>query len=125
MHQTTDKDFAEFKASFLEWAEKLGFTLRYRFYFEAHPLNNAFAQIQCDHLGRSCTVTLNTELSEEAFSWWRGPKLTGRHEALHLVHSRLSWLGRCRFVDDSEIGEEDEAIVRMLERLLPEEVEKI
>lgn len=46
-------------------------------------------------------------------------KQSAKHEAIHLLISRLEKCGRARYVSDSEIYEAGEELVHKLEDLIP------
>jgi hypothetical protein len=114
--KTTKRDFAAFKKAFLRWQRDLN-RQEYTAYFEHCPLkNDAVANLSTNHRGKVCVARLATSnsLDREDFD----AESIGKHEAIHLLIGRLSWLGSCRFLADDEIGEEDEAVVSVLERVL-------
>jgi len=113
--KTTKADFKLFKETFLMWQQRLGLT-QYDTYFQHMELDGKYAEICIDHLGKVATVRLNIDSANE------GPQMDvrihARHEAIHLLLSRLSWLGQARYIETQDLEEEEEAIVRRLEKVL-------
>ena len=120
--KTTKGEYERFKGSFLKWQEKFS-KLDYKIYFQHVVLvpNDSYARIETNITGRVATVNFNANIDDDAYKEWEGPETSGRHEAIHLLIARLAWLGGCRYIDSEEIGEEDEAIVRILEKVLETE----
>ena len=110
--KTTKADFNLFKKAFIAWQYKLGLT-QYDAYFEHVFLKGLYAQIYIDQMGKSCTVRLNKEAGP-VYS----PKDHAKHEAIHLLLSRLSWLAQARYIENHDIEEEEESLVRRLEKVL-------
>lgn len=110
--KTSKAYFNRFKASFLEWQERLGLT-QYATYFHLEELPNAFAQIHIQQLDMIATVTLSKTHPDDEVA-----EDLGRHEAVHLLIHRLKWLGEDRYIASSDLMEECEAIVMRLEKVL-------
>lgn len=115
--KTTAKEFERFKKSFKYWQEKLGLH-EYRIDFFHKQLKDNYAQIMTSEIGKTATVCLTTKLDSEDVKCWGGPEVTGKHEAIHLLVRRLTWLARSRHCSENDIDEEDEKIVRRLEDVL-------
>lgn len=116
MIKLTKKDFNKFKSTFIEWQTKLGL-LDYKVAFAFEPLNGVYADIAVNQTGKIAMVRLSSELDDAVVD---GLDVEGsaKHEAIHLLLSRLCWLGTARYLNDGEIPEEDERIVRRLEKVL-------
>lgn len=115
--KTTQKQFNEFKKSFLHWQQAFGLT-QYRVTFDMDKLDNSYAEIRIDEMGKCCTVTLCSEYTGRHEIASFDPTGSGRHEALELLIHRLSWLGGCRYLEESDIREEAHAVIRRIEAVL-------
>ena len=115
--QTTKKEFEVFKEEFMRWIDKLGIN-EYRIDFFLDPLDDSFAEITINHMGRAVKVALSDNISKRDRSAGHDIKSHAKHEALHLLIGRLCWLGEERHLSDGAIYEESEKLVRKLEDLL-------
>jgi len=113
--KTSKKYFERFKAEFLRWQKELGLT-QYRESFAHKNLDKAFAQLYTQQIDKLFVAYLNTNIEGDMPD--DGPEAHARHEALHLLLSRLVWLGSSRYIAESELDEEAEAIVVRLEKVL-------
>ncbi len=113
--KTSKAYFERFKKEFLRWQKELGLT-QYRIKFYHIKLDGMYAQTHTIQKGKLVNVALSTDIEEPKFD--EGPESHARHEALHLLLSRLSWIAECRYIEDSDIGEEEEAIVVRLEKVI-------
>ncbi len=110
-------EFARFKKKFLEMQDILG--LRgYKVYFEFGSLKDSHAMITINQTGAVCSVTYNNETLENNSVDRPSPEECATHETIHLLISKLSWLGRERYLNCGEIHSEEESIVRVLEKIL-------
>ncbi len=117
MKKTSKAEFNRFKKEFLRWAELLGLQ-GYKIYFYHEPLEDEYAEIKISEQGKVADVSLSSKLSDNEKRMWPGPEVDGRHEAIHLLLNRLTFLGNSRFVGCSEICHEEEKVVRILEKVL-------
>ena len=110
--------FETFKETFLYWQKELGL-MQYRIQFEHKDLECPYAEI-CVHEDDKFAhvVCQNKYSSQQDADTDKGPESHARHEACHLLISRLEWLGNQRCIRDGEIYDEDEAIVVRLARVL-------
>lgn len=109
--------FKRFKDSFLYWQKKFGL-MEYRVYFLQEFLDDNYAEIRTNIEGKLAHVVLNTEWDKDDVATDDGPEDHAKHEAVHLLLARLAWLGRSRYICDTDINEEDEAVVVRLARIL-------
>lgn len=109
--------FERFKKAFTKLQTELGL-MQYRITFEHKKLDRAFAKLYSDQKSKSAIAILNTEIDDDTIDEYGTPEESAVHEVIHLLLSRLVWLGESRYLFDNEIDEEDESIVRRLERLL-------
>ena len=84
--KTTKADFNAFKKSFIDWQNKLGLT-QYDVCFEHAVLKSLYAQITTNQMGKTATVRLNRDTGTGVVS---KPQDDAKHEAIHLLLSRLS-----------------------------------
>ena len=111
--KTTVADFKLFKTSFLDWQVRLGLT-QYEAYFEHVQLDGKYAEIDINQIGKVVTARLSKEIGD-VLSY---PASDAKHEAVHLLLSRLSWLGQARYIENQDLEEEEEAIVMRLMHVL-------
>lgn len=117
MKKTSKAHFERFKAAFIEWQHKLGLThYRASYVHKYHPEN--YAEITVQQLGKCATVLLTTELTGVSADSKLTPEEHAKHEAIHLLLSRLTWLGQARYIERDDLAEEEEAIVCRLEKVL-------
>ncbi len=117
--KTTKLDFEVFQEEFLRWVELFGLK-EYELLF--YHLDT---KIQGTPLDASLLVNSEGKFAEVTFSLTvcckRGrnhAKDCAKHEAIHLLLEKLTWIAGCRFLNDGEIKNENEAIVRRLEKVL-------
>lgn len=115
--KTTRKDFNLFKKTFLYWQHKLGLTHYEVIFKHEHIQEDTWADILINEDGKIATVRFNTSYGDYCKAELN-PARSGRHEAIHLLINRLGWLGSCRYIETSDLNEENEAIVRRLEKVL-------
>lgn len=115
--KTSKAYFGRFKKEFLRWQQLLGLT-QYRIDFFHEKLDNLFAGMTVWEKDKIARVSLATEISKDSTNIDPGPEEHAKHEAIHLLIHRLSWLGGCRYIKDDELAEEAEAIVVRLEKVL-------
>ncbi len=109
--------FDRFKKAFTYWQERLGLTqYRVSFTHKYHP--DDYAEITIQQLGKCATVLLTTELTGPSADSKLSPEDHAKHEAIHLLLSRLTWLGMSRYIEQQDLAEEEEAIVVRLEKVL-------
>jgi len=116
--KTTQKDFRIFKATFNQCVEAYGLK-GWQITFKHEDLEGKFACIRRHMEGRHATVSLATVWPSNEDDGWEGPEYSGRHEAIHLLLARLTYLAGSRFLDPYELDNEEERLVRVLEKLLP------
>ena len=111
--KTSKAEFNEFKKAFLEYVEL--FSLKgYRIIFEHVELKDEYAQINRDHDGRVVVVKFNLRKYVDMGS----PTDEARHEAIHLLLTGLHYWASCRYVLPDQINNEEEKIVRVLEKVI-------
>ena len=119
--KTSKAYFNRFKKEFLRWQRLLGLT-QYRIDFFHESLRQAdgttyYAQAEIFESDKFVKVTLTTQIKDSSID--TGPESHARHEAIHLLIHRLTWLAESRFnLTSGDIDEEAEAIVVRLEKVL-------
>ena len=112
-----NKDFALFQKEFKKWQKLFGLT-GYRVYYEYEPEDGCFASLTVDQGNMVATVKLNNKLPDKDKPH-RDVRRSAKHEAIHLLVSRLEKNGRYRYTSESEIYESTEELVFRLENLIP------
>jgi len=112
-----DADFELFQSEFKRWQKVFGLT-GYKVYFKYEPEEGYFATLSVDQGNMVATVTLNSELPDKDKPF-KDIKRTAKHEAIHLLVSRLEQNGRYRHASSGEIYEATEELVNRLEDLIP------
>ncbi len=115
--KTSKKYFERFKTEFLRWQQLFGLT-QYRIDFFHEKLNCRYAEMTIWEAEKAAKVTLSTEISKSSVMVDEGPEAHAKHEVIHLLINRLSWLGSCRYITDDDLGEECEAVVTRLGKVL-------
>ena len=115
--KTSKAYFERFKAEFLRWRDLLGLK-QYRLDFFHEKLDCQYAGMIIWEKEKAARVTLNTEIRKDSAKVDEGPEAHAKHEVIHLLIHRLSWLGGCRYITDDDLAEECEAITVRLEKVL-------
>jgi len=111
-----NKDFAEFQSEFKKFQKLFGLN-GYKVYFKHEEIDGAFADISVNQGNMIATVRLCRGLPEED-KLHKDIKQSAKHEALHLLLSRLVQNGRYRYTTEDEISEAAEEIIHKLEDLI-------
>lgn len=111
-----NRDFELFQREFKRWQDKFGLT-GYKVYFKYGLLEKSFADIRVNQGDMVATVTLNNELPDKERPH-RDVRCSAKHEALHLLISRLELAGHYRYSSENEIYEAAEELVHKLEDLI-------
>ncbi|OHB57732.1 MAG: hypothetical protein A2173_03800 [Planctomycetes bacterium RBG_13_44_8b] len=116
--KTSKAYFNRFKKAFLYWQEKLGLT-NYRVHFELKYLSEEYASIDIDEETQIALVTL-TDTIEPGINTRGdvGPEFHGKHEAIHLLTFKLCYLAQKRWINQEQVMNEWEVLVRRLEKVL-------
>ena len=112
----TNKDFELFQKEFKKWQKLFGLT-GYKLYFKHEPLDGSFACISTKIGDMIATVKLNSALPDSEKPW-KNIKQSAKHEAIHLLVSRLEMNGRYRYASEGEMYESTEELVVKLEGLI-------
>jgi hypothetical protein len=81
-------------------------------------LEKSYAELQVYEEGKVVRVDLTTEMTKDSVKVDEGPESHARHEVLHLLLNRIKWLGSCRYIGQTDLDEEEEAIIVRLEKVL-------
>lgn len=109
--------FNRFKKAFLYWQREFGLT-QYEISFFQKYLKYSYSEIKIKEIGKIADVFLTTKISGLDKEADIGPEENAKHEAIHLLLYRLVWLGSARYIEQTDINEEWEAIVRRLEKVI-------
>jgi hypothetical protein len=113
MKQTTKAMFNRFKKEFNRLVPILGIN-GYKFYFFHEKLDN-YAEVHINEPGRCVSIIYGLNpTSCDATT----PEDNAKHEAIHVLIHRLSWLGEQRFTAPDEINHETEKLVIKLEGII-------
>jgi len=110
------KYYKAYKEAFLHYRDLFGLK-QYRVDFIQEDIGSNYAQIRISESQKLCEVVLNSHIEEDLLERDRGPVSHARHECIHLLLNRLSWLGQCRYVCDGDLEEEEEALTVILTRV--------
>ena len=113
-----DSDFELFQQEFKKWQQKFGLT-GYRVYFKHEKIDGCFAGIKINQGDMVVTVRLNKHLHADN-KLFKDVKGSAKHEAIHLLVSRLEQDGHYRYCSKPEIYEATEELVNRLEGLIPD-----
>jgi len=113
MKKLPKSEFTEFKKWCDYYIELFGLK-QYRIVYRFKKLNGNYAQANIDDKGMIAVISLNSDLHDDYVS----AKTHAKHEIIHLALSKLIFLGECRFVDSEEITDEEEMLVRRLEKVI-------
>jgi len=115
--KTTKKQFSEFKKACLEWQKRLGL-LDWSLYFGMSKLEDAYATVNINVLGRVATVLLTSVLEDKDVADNLDIGLTALHEMLHILLARMQYIATARYVTEEEVLEEEHSIIRVLEKVV-------
>ena len=115
MRNTKEKNFKLFIKTFEEYQQLFGLT-DYEIYFELTPLDGACANITMQEWYKNATVRLDRyhALNDKK----EDIKAHARHEAIHLMLSRLQHEAFGRHTSEDSINLSVEGLVRKLEKLI-------
>lgn len=111
-YKTSKANFELFKKECDKWMDLFGLNGYGKTY--VHINNGNLAGTQYDIMDRWVTFQLGKDWGDTKPTVFE-LKSTAFHEVVHLLIGRLGTLARSRFVSDSEITEETEHIVRVIE----------
>lgn len=106
------REYELFKKEFTKWQKRFGCT-GWKIYFETTNNDNEYASLEANLSGMVAIVKFN--VNPKYIKDWRD---TAKHEALHLLLSRLEGNARARHVTGGEIYESCEELVYKLTNLI-------
>ena len=106
-------EFAKFCKYFRDYQHQFGLN-EYKVGFKFEPIDGSFADITIDQAEMVAIVRLNSDLPDGDV------RKSAKHEALHLLVSRLERRARERYTNAAEIYEATEELVRRIDSLLKE-----
>lgn len=109
----TKSDFEKFKKDFKHFQTTLGLN-HWQVYFVQEEYNEAYACIDTNHV-YTATVTFPTEWPDDVEDKIKQIRHTARHEALHLLTSRLYDAANDRYATAQAIESASEEAQRLLE----------
>ena len=113
-----NKDFALFQKEFKKWQREFGLN-GWKVYFRYRIIKpkERFAELDRDCNNYVATASLNSEVPD-----YNKPfvdiKRDAKHEAIHLLLSRLVGLAEYRYASNQEISESEEELVNKLMGLI-------
>lgn len=110
------KDFELFQREFKRWQERFGLA-GYTVYFKHEPIEDYFADIEVNQDNMVATTRLNSNVPKN-WNPHKDIRRSAKHEAIHLLVSRLEKNARYRYVSETEIYECTEELVHKLENLI-------
>ena len=111
-----NKDFKLFTEEFKKWQAKFGLN-GWRAYYRYMPIDGLYARMSPNLISMTVSVDLNSRLPEES-ELFKDVKRSAKHEAIHLLLSRLEIYARNRYTNDTDITEAVEELVIKLEGLI-------
>lgn len=112
----TQKDFELFKSECQKWLTKFGMN-DWKVYYSFDRLNGNFAECRYDYRDCVATISLNKEISK--FSFQHSDVInSAKHEVIHLLLARFHGMAKERFINQDEIDNEWERLVRIIEKAL-------
>lgn len=111
-----NKDFELFKKEFGKYRRLFGL-MGYHIYYDYKPLENVFANVVYEVDAMAATVTLNNNIPPN-LQKYKDIKLSAKHEAIHLLLSKLSDYGHNRYISKRELNEAEEELATKLEGLI-------
>ena len=116
MKKTSQAFFERFKESFIEWQHKLVLTQYEVAFFLGVKIDEHAAEVTVFEMNKLAQVRLAKKLPP--LDYKDGPEPLAKHEAIHLLLHRMKWLGETRYIENNDLQEEWEALVRRLEKVL-------
>ena len=116
MIKTTKIQYEEFKKEFMRWIDRLGLH-DWKIFFYHEKLDDVFAKIIYDNMNSAAAVKFNSEVDEEDANFMQ-PKISAKHEAMHLLLARLNYLAGARYICSEDINTEEERIVNILTKVV-------
>jgi hypothetical protein len=113
---TTAAQFQLFKDEFQKWIPLLGLT-GYRITYNKEVMDGSQAMIYINEEGRTARVAYARYLTKKGYTN-HDVRYAARHEAVHLLLSRLTYMAASRYAIKKEIDHEEENLAVLLGKLL-------
>lgn len=117
--KTTKKHFEEFKKYHREYLERYGL-FQWRFEYKHERLEDCYAESELNFTGKTASVTLATAWTKTRPLNSEELRRLAKHEVNHALLHSLYWHAKVRFIQPDALEEAEEAIVRRLDRLIPD-----
>jgi len=119
MTKTTKADFNLFKRECEKWVGIFGLNgYEFRYSHEYSEEGDSLADVVWETVPRSVHIRLCRNWADSYGKDDFQIRLCAFHEVLHVFIGKLSNLARARYIKEREIGEEEHAIIRTLEKVL-------
>ena len=116
MIKTTKSQYDEFKKEFMRWVNRFGLH-DWKVFFYHEKLDGCFARIVYDNMNSAASVKFNSEVDETDENFMN-PKMSAKHEVIHLLLARLNYLAGARYICQEDIETEEERIVNILTKVI-------
>lgn len=117
LYKPTRADFEKFKAEFMRCVDLLNLN-DWHVVFEFRTLDDSYAILETQSDQFLAVATFNSRPIDAGEKLGFDPKRTARHEAGHLFHTRLKFIGKSRYVRPDDFYEESERLARIMEKVL-------
>ena len=117
IYQTTIEDYENFKACCMKYKDLFGI-VQYDLYFKHENLDGEISNVNCDIEAKNATIFFSTEITDICREKQDWIEATALHEVLHIVLGELVYLGRRRFVCETDLYAKSEEIVNLLENII-------
>ncbi len=115
--KTTKKDFELFESECKKWIERFGLKCWEICYMHTKLGNDRTAECSYDMMGRTATLSLNTEIDDDMYGG-RSIHRDAFHEVAELLLVRIRVLSMQKRATEDDIHEEIHSIIRVLENSL-------
>lgn len=117
--KTSAKHFEEFKHYHAEYLKRYGL-LQWSVEYKHAPLEDCYGETEMAFRGKCATVTLSTLWTKTRPLNSEELRKLAKHETNHILLYSLYWHATARYVQPDTLQEAEEAIVRTLDKLIPD-----
>ena len=117
--KTTVKHFEEFKKYHAEYLMRYGL-LQWSVEYKHGALDDAYAESEMGFRGKCLTVTFSADWTKTRPLNSDELRKLAKHEVNHTLLYSLYWHATARYIQPDTLQEAEEAIVRTLDRLIPD-----
>lgn len=119
MVQATKEQIETFKSAFFGYIKEFGLE-GYNVYFVPKKITEGnFADLKFDHRTMTAVVRVNTHFDSADYKHF-DPEECAKHEAIHLLCSRLTELANARYATEGDIDSATEELVNRLGIIIPD-----